>query len=113
MLEVHVSERTWGFKSPLAHPTELLEVARPCVERGPDVSNRNHQAARERAITKLRGKGADPKEFSDMRAMFDSKDVDAVSLPLPNHWHALATSTSGSTSHELQIQLQFRANSKQ
>jgi predicted dehydrogenase len=26
-----------------------------------------------------------------MRAMFDSKDVDAVSLPLPNHWHALAT----------------------
>ena len=23
--------------------------------------------------------------------MFDSKEVDAVSLPLPNHWHALAT----------------------
>ena len=36
-------------------------------------------------------KGYDAKEYSDMRALFDSKDVDAVSLPLPNHWHALAT----------------------
>ena len=26
-----------------------------------------------------------------MRSMFESKDIDAVSLPLPNHWHALAT----------------------
>ena len=26
-----------------------------------------------------------------MRVMFESKDIDAVSLPLPNHWHALAT----------------------
>ena len=26
-----------------------------------------------------------------MRKMFESKDIDAVSMPLPNHWHALAT----------------------
>ena len=25
-----------------------------------------------------------------MRAMFDSKDIDAVSITTPNHWHALA-----------------------
>src|SRR5664279_1204064 len=25
-----------------------------------------------------------------MRELFASKDIDAVSLPLPNHWHALA-----------------------
>ena len=26
-----------------------------------------------------------------MRQVFDDKSVDAVSMPLPNHWHALAT----------------------
>jgi predicted dehydrogenase len=51
-----------------------------------------NQSARERAVAVVRKlKGYDAKEYSDMRALFDSKDVDAVSLPLPNHWHALAT----------------------
>jgi predicted dehydrogenase len=51
-----------------------------------------NQAAREKAAAKiLKERGYSPKEYSDMREMFDSKDVDAVSLPLPNHWHALAT----------------------
>jgi predicted dehydrogenase len=51
-----------------------------------------NQTARERAIAQVRKlKNYDPKEYTDMRAMFDSKEVDAVSLPLPNHWHALAT----------------------
>jgi predicted dehydrogenase len=50
-----------------------------------------NQTARERGVAQVRKlKGYDPKEYSDMRAMFDSKDIDAVSLPLPNHWHALA-----------------------
>jgi predicted dehydrogenase len=51
-----------------------------------------NQAARERAqalVKKLNN--YDAKEYSDMRSMFESKDIDAVSLPLPNHWHALAT----------------------
>src|SRR5215472_10391244 len=51
-----------------------------------------NQSARERAVaTVKKSKGYQPKEYSDMRALFDSKDIDAVSLPLPNHWHALAT----------------------
>jgi predicted dehydrogenase len=29
--------------------------------------------------------------FKDMRDLFAAKNVDVVSLPLPNHWHALAT----------------------
>jgi predicted dehydrogenase len=51
-----------------------------------------NQAARERAVARLtKEAGAAPKEYPDMRAMFESKDVDAVSIATPNHWHALAT----------------------
>ncbi|MCC7154600.1 MAG: Gfo/Idh/MocA family oxidoreductase [Bryobacterales bacterium] len=51
-----------------------------------------NQAARERAVTRIsQKKGYKPAEYVDMRKLFESKDVDAVSLPLPNHWHALAT----------------------
>ncbi len=51
-----------------------------------------NQAARERAVARIRKEqGFTPVEFDDMRKMFESKDVEAVSLPLPNHWHALAT----------------------
>ena len=50
-----------------------------------------NQAARERAVTLVkRLKGTTPAEFEDMRKMFESKDVDAVSITTPNHWHALA-----------------------
>ncbi len=35
--------------------------------------------------------GQDPKLYPDMKAVFADKEVHAVSMPLPNHWHALAT----------------------
>src|ERR1700731_1140045 len=42
-----------------------------------------NQAAREKANARiLKEKGYSSKEFNDMRDMFASKDVDAVSLPL-------------------------------
>ena len=51
-----------------------------------------NQAARERANARIqKNKGYTAKEYEDMRDLFASKDVDAVSLPIPNHWHALAT----------------------
>ena len=51
-----------------------------------------NQSARERAVALVQKlKGYAPKDYTDMRVMFESKDIDAVSLPLPNHWHALAT----------------------
>ncbi len=51
-----------------------------------------NQASRERAMAlaeKLRG--AKPKEYADMRELFEDKSIDAVSIATPNHWHALAT----------------------
>ena len=35
--------------------------------------------------------GYTPKTEWDMRKVFDDKDIDAVSIATPNHWHALAT----------------------
>ncbi len=51
-----------------------------------------NQSARERAVARiLKAKGHTPKDYDNMRAMFESKDLDAVSIATPNHWHALAT----------------------
>src|SRR4029453_6424477 len=32
-----------------------------------------------------------PGTANDMRKVFEDKEIDAVSIALPNHWHALAT----------------------
>ena len=51
-----------------------------------------NQAALERGQAKVkRETGEEPKGYKDMRQVFDDKNVQAVSMPLPNHWHALAT----------------------
>ena len=33
---------------------------------------------------------SEPKLVTDLRRIFDDKDIDAVSIATPNHWHALA-----------------------
>ena len=51
-----------------------------------------NQEARERASAIVRkSQGHAPKEYSDMRKLFDDKEVQAVSVATPNHWHALTT----------------------
>jgi predicted dehydrogenase len=32
-----------------------------------------------------------PKIYNDLRKLFEDKDIDAVSITTPNHWHALAS----------------------
>jgi len=32
-----------------------------------------------------------PRVYNDMRLLFEDKDIDAVSITVPNHWHALAS----------------------
>ena len=50
-----------------------------------------NQAARERAQTRLfTAKSTKAKEYKTMRELFADKDIDAVSIATPNHWHALA-----------------------
>jgi len=51
-----------------------------------------NQAQTERAAQiaeKLQG--SQPHVHQDLRKLFEDKDVDAVSIATPNHWHALAT----------------------
>jgi predicted dehydrogenase len=63
--------------------TKQVDVAWVC-----DVDQRRlDDAAAE--ITELTGKT--PKMEKDMRRVFDDKDVDAVVIGLPDHWHAPAT----------------------
>jgi predicted dehydrogenase len=50
------------------------------------------QASLERAQARVEKlKGQKVKGYVDMKDVFADKNVDAVSMPLPNHWHALAT----------------------
>jgi hypothetical protein len=50
-----------------------------------------NQAARETAQAEVRrANQPQAKEFNDMRKLFESKDIDAVSIATPNHWHALS-----------------------
>lgn len=49
-----------------------------------------NQAARERANARVTKAGQDKAtEYGDMKKLFDAKDIDAVSMATPNHWHAL------------------------
>jgi predicted dehydrogenase len=50
-----------------------------------------NQAAREKAQAQVeKDGGAKAAEFRDMREMYASAEIDAVSIATPNHWHALS-----------------------
>ncbi len=50
------------------------------------------QAGRERGIAQVEKLlNYKPKQYSDMRQLFEDKEIDAVSFATPNHWHALGT----------------------
>jgi predicted dehydrogenase len=49
------------------------------------------QAHLDRELAEARDHGGKPTAYHDPRAAFDDKNVDAVLIALPNHWHALAT----------------------
>lgn len=51
----------------------------------------NQEALERGQATVLRLTGSKPKGYADMRQVFDDREIQAVSMPLPNHWHALST----------------------
>src|SRR5512140_808443 len=49
-----------------------------------------NQAAQERAVAQVeKMQGHKPKVYADMRRLFEDRQIDAVSMATPNHWHAL------------------------
>jgi len=49
----------------------------------------NYFAERTKQIEKMQGFA--PKQEQDLRRVYEDKDIDAVAVATPNHWHALAT----------------------
>jgi predicted dehydrogenase len=45
----------------------------------------------ERGKAQLEKKGQQVETYTDLRKLFESKEVDAISTATPNHWHALAS----------------------
>jgi predicted dehydrogenase len=45
----------------------------------------------EAAVSKLAAKGTTVEAYQDIRKLLESKNVDAISIATPNHWHALAS----------------------
>ncbi len=48
------------------------------------------KAVLEKGVAQLAKKGQEAAPFQDIRKLLESKDIDAVSIATPNHWHSLA-----------------------
>jgi predicted dehydrogenase len=71
-----------------AHVREYLTISNARVAAVCDVDT----AATERAEQLVnKSYGSKPKVYQDLRKLYEDKDIDAVSIATPNHWHALAT----------------------
>src|SRR4051794_5768204 len=69
-----------------AHIGEILPVSNVEVAAVVDVDGRRTEAA---AASILQKTGRSPKIETDMRRVFDDKNIDAVTIATTNHWHAL------------------------
>jgi len=86
--KVHVAVVGLGGRGQ-AHMKALIEI--PNATRIVALCDVNQAALERGQATVRKATNEDPKGYDDMRKLFEDKSVDAVSMPLPNHWHALAT----------------------
>src|SRR5690349_1971776 len=70
-----------------AHIREILPVRNVEIAALVDVDGRRTETA---AATIAQKTGKRPQLESDMRRIFENKDIDAVTIATTNHWHALA-----------------------
>jgi predicted dehydrogenase len=70
-----------------AHISEILPVGNVEVAALVDVDGRRTEAA---AGTVFQKTGKQPKIATDMRRVFEDKDIDAVTIATTNHWHTLS-----------------------
>src|SRR5438477_9930487 len=69
-----------------AHIREILPVGNVEIAALVDVDGRRTEAA---AGTIFQKTGKRPRLESDMRRIFEDKDIDAVTIATTNHWHTL------------------------
>jgi predicted dehydrogenase len=70
-----------------AHIGEILPVANVEIGAVVDVDGRRSEAAAQSVFQKT---GRRPKIETDMRRVFEDKEIDAVTIATTNHWHTLA-----------------------
>ena len=71
-----------------AHVREYLQIPNARVAALCDV---NTAQTERNSQTVLKAYGTTPKVYQDLRKLYEDKEIDAVSIATPNHWHALAT----------------------
>lgn len=57
--------------------------------------------------------GSEPRYVQDMRRLFDDKEIDAVSIATPNHWHALATIWASQAGKDVYVEKPVSHNVKE
>jgi len=63
-------------------PKLRARALRPCVHADENVLNGG--------VAQFQQDGKKVEAFKDMRRLLESKEIDAVSIATPNHWHSLA-----------------------
>ena len=71
-----------------AHVKEYLTIPNAHIGALCDV---NTAATERNEQVVLKSQSDKPKIYQDLRKLYEDKDIDAVSIATPNHWHALAT----------------------